>query len=165
VIPLPDRPFAPKSVGGKSTVKYVATIDSQIVQASDKAPGTLYVSLVVANNSKYLGNISATDVENVAEALRKTGKVSVFINKSGGYGIKGNDLPYSTSLTPVHPRTIYFFDSTLDGTCAALKTIISGIVGQMNCKFMSIAASSDPNEPKIDHDFLVQSGLDMEIVL
>lgn len=165
-IPVPDKPVASRPTSGKSSVKYVAAIDGQVVQANSKLPGMLTVSLGVTSNSRYLGKISPTDVDNVAEALKKTGKISLFLNKSpGSYSIRGNDLAYSLSITQIHPETIYFFDTRLESACTALKTIISSIVGQVNCKFTPVQPSSDPNEPNVQYDFLTQSGLDMEVDL
>ena len=165
VIPVPDRPHSPKAPG-EISVKYVASIDGQVVQASSKAPGKLTVALAVTNNSTYLGKVSSTDLDNVAEALKKTGKIDVFINKSAGsYSISGNGLGYSLSITQIHPKTIYFFDNRLESACAAVKTILSPIVGQMDCTSISVQPSSDPNQPNPQYDFLRQSGLDMEIDL
>ncbi len=165
-IPVPDQRVATRRTSERPAVKFVASIDGQAVQASSKAPGTLIVSLAMTSNSQYLGSVTSTDLSNVAEALKKTGKITLFMNKSAGsYQIRGNDLGYSLSITQIHPRTIYYFDTKLDGACAALKTIISGIVGQMDCKYVSIQASSDPSQPNVAYEFVTQSGLDMEVDL
>lgn len=166
VIPVPDNPVHPKVVAGKSLVKYVAQIGGQVVDVKNKLPGMLTVSLAATSNSQYLGNITSADVNKVAEALKKTGKISVFLNQSAGaYSISGNGLGYSLSITQIHPRTIYFFDDRLESACTAVKTIISSIVGQMDCTFVSVQPSNNPNQPNVQHDFLMESGLDMEIDL
>jgi len=163
---VPANPGPPKVVSRKSSVKYVAQIGGQVVDIKDKAPGTFTVSLAATSNSQYLGNITSADVNNVAEALKKTGKISVFLNRSAGsYNISGNGLGYSLSITQIHPRTIYFFDNRLESACSALRTIVSSIVGKMDCTFVSVQPSKDPSQPNIQHDFLMESGLDMEIDL
>jgi hypothetical protein len=124
------------------------------------------VSLAATSNGQYLGNITPANVSDVAEALRKTGKISVLLGQSAGsYTISGNGLGYSMSLTQIHPRSIYFFDNRPESACAAVKTIVSSVVGQMDCKFVSVQPSGDPNQPNPAYDFLLQSGLDMEIHL
>lgn len=166
VIPIPGQVIPQKSVSGRPSVKYVAQIGGQVVEAKSKVPGTLTVSLSATSNSQYLGNITPADVNNVAQALKKTGKISVLLNQSAGsYSISGNGLGYSMSITQIHPRTIYFFDERLQSACAAVKTIVSSIVGQMDCKFISVQPLQDPNQPNPAYDFLMQSGLDMEIDL
>jgi hypothetical protein len=164
VIPVPDR-AVPKAAT-KSTVKYVAQIAGQVVEAKNKTPGMLTVALSTTSNSQYLGNITNANVNDVVEALKKTGKVSVLLNPSAGnYSINGNGLGYSMSITQIHARTIYFFDDRLESACAALSAIVSSIVGKMTCQIVSVQPPSDPNQPNIQYDFLVQSGLDMEIDL
>jgi len=75
VIPVPDQVIPPRAASGKSAVKYVAQIGGQVVEAKSKAPGTLTVSLAATSNSQYLGNITSANVSDVAESLRKTGKI------------------------------------------------------------------------------------------
>jgi hypothetical protein len=62
-------------------------------------------------------------------------------------------------------KTIYYFDSGLEGACAAVREIVSGIIGPMDCKYIKISPSSDPNEFNVQYDFLTLSGLDMEVVI
>ena len=152
VIPVPDQAI-PRATP-KSTVKYVARIAGQVVEAKSKTPGMLTVALSTTSNSQYLGNITAGNANDVMEALKKTGKVSVFLNPSAGsYSISGNDLGYSMSITQIHARTIYFFDNKLESACAALNTIISSIVGKMTCQLVSVQPPRRPNQPDIRYDF------------
>jgi len=164
--PVLDLPKAlPSKPTQQSTVVYTATINNQTVKGGDKPHGALYVSLRVTPSSKYTGAINQAEVESIRDTLTKTGKVTVFVN-TGAYTVSSNGLEYGVNLSPAHARTIYYFDSSLDSTCSAIKNSIESIVGgQMACKFLLIEPSKDPLEPNIAHDFLVASGIDMEIIL
>ncbi len=164
VLNIPKTPGRP--AGENPKVVYVAMIDNQIIKASSKPSGTLYVSLRVTASSKYLGTVQQKDIDNVKEMLAKTGKITVFGNSTGSYTISGNDLKYSINLTPTHARTIYFLDKNLESTCMEIGASLESLLGgQMACKFQPINPSTDPLEPNVTYDFLIASGLDMEIVL
>src|ERR1700723_912925 len=164
VLNIPNTPVRP--AGETPKVVYVAMIDNQTIKASSKPSGTLYVSLRVTSSSKYLGIVQQKDMDNVKEMLAKTGKITVFENSTGNYSISGNGLNYSINLTPTHARTIYFFDKNLESTCMEIEASLESLLGsQIACKFQPINPSTDPLEPNVMYDFLIASGLDMEIVL
>ncbi len=126
-----SRPFSENKGAGQPT----ASIGGKALSASDKAPGTLYVSVRLAEVSRYRGTFDEQSVDAVKIALEQTKKISVFtgaydIGKSSGrrYGIGG--------IAPSKARTIFYFDKTLDNTCAAVQRTIAAVIGMaMECQF------------------------------
>ena len=167
VIPVPPQTTPRPPVENKSAKPLVARIDGQIVSAADKAPGTLYVSLMISSITRYRGGTEKTTTDAVVAALKQTGKISVFLATGGAYLLYVNDQNFGAGLSPGGARTIYYFDKTLDNSCSAVKTILSNIVGPLDCAYREIPVPTDPNNlgMSLAHDFWVTSGLDMEVVL
>ena len=143
----------------------VAKINEKIVRAGDKATGTLYVALALGSVAKYRGTFTQATLDTVAAALTQTGKISIFIVNGGTYTVGVGDTNYGVGLTEMRAKTIFYFDPRLESACMAIKSIISSIVGPMNCQSSEFPAPKDPNELSIQYDFLTLSGLDMEVVI
>ena len=142
----------------------MASIDGQTIRAANKSPGTIYISIRLSEVTSYRGTVDQSTVSTVANALEKAGHVSVFKVMSS-YDLNTQNRSYGLNITPARARTIYYFDTATESSCTAVKSIVSAIIGMIDCMYYSIPVSTDPNELNLQRDFWLSSGLDMEVVL
>jgi hypothetical protein len=170
VIPVPSQRAQEPQTTNDSPVPAKAAdarIGTQVVRVQDKAPGMLYVSVTVSQITSYHGTGDKALLDAVVSALKQTGKISVFLTGGSSYLIYKNDRSYGISVSNEKPKTIYYFDKTLDGSCEAVKTILSNITGTMDCVYHEVLAPVNPSDfgAELSHEFFRVTGLDMEVVL
>jgi hypothetical protein len=142
-----------------------ASIGDKSISASDKAEGTLYISIKLSDISQYHGSLDEKSIKAVKLALEQTHKISVFI---GNYEIGTTGRRYGIgNLGGGYARTVYYFDKSLGGSCAAVQAIVAGVIGMpMSCVLTpGPPRDPDPNALNLQADFWSVSGLDMEVVL
>lgn len=164
IIPIPDRQSVSLPANDSGHGQLIAKIGGRVVRASDKPPGTLYVSLIISDTSGYRGTVSQHQRDEVQGSLEGTHKITVFSSVSYNIGPEGG-TNYGAGLSPLSPKTIYYLDRSLGDSCNAVSAIVSVIVGQMRCVFFDVPPSGDPDVINSRRDFVAASGLDMEISL
>jgi hypothetical protein len=164
VIPVPNPPESKPPSGKAAPRELTAHIGSKVIRGSDKAPGTLYVSVILTGTTKYHGTFDDKAVSDVMAALEKTGKIAAFTG-SKTLLVNPGQQRYGVGLGNDAPETIEYFNKNLEASCDAIRVIVSGIIGlPMTCEFMNIPRSN-PNASNAREDFAVVSGLDMEVEL
>lgn len=166
VINVPPHQAALGDHLSKSTVRTQATvtfIGENTVSAANKPSDTLYVSILISEVTVYRGGGEEV-AQAVKTALEKTGKVQVFV---GGYRIRTPaGQPYGIA-TYGHRKDISYVREDLSGACGAIKEIVSSVIGiEMRCVYHPVRNVNDAESTvNADYDFLVASGLDMEVMI
>ncbi len=162
-IPVPSQPASP--LPKFSPVHLEPSIGGVSVRAVNKPAGTLYATIRFSSVSRYRAELDeSTTLEAAKAALEKTGNVTVFL---GDYSIKSKNRDYSIGgIGPSIPKSVYYFTKDNAAACAAIQSIISGIIGSpMNCGLQELPESSDPNALNIQRDFWLATGLDIEVTI
>jgi hypothetical protein len=145
------------------TKSMVAFIGENTVSAANKPSDTLYVSIIMSEVTVYRGGGEKV-AQAVKSALEKTGKVQAFV---GGYRIRTPaGQPYGIA-TYGKRKDISYVREDLSVACGAIKEIVSSVIGiEMQCVYHPVRNVKDAESMvNADYDFLVASGLDMEVMI
>jgi len=164
VIPVPAQP-EPRPPSGKAAPRELtAYAGSKVIRASDKTPGTLYVSVILTEATKYNGTLDDKSVGDVMIALEETGKVSAFTGNDT-LVVNPGQKRYAVALGTNAPETIQYFNKDLGTSCNAIKAIVSGIIGMpLTCQF-TFVPRRNPGASTAREDFVATSGLDIQVEL
>lgn len=163
---LPALPETAKPVASPVVAsRFTAYIEGKAIRATEKGSGVLYVSVELGEGSRYHGSTDDKAVTAVAEFLRKANNLVVFtghccdLRAADGFSV-------SFGMAPSKSKTIAYFDEGLASSCQTVRDALSALAGAMDCTYVRVPpASNDPNDVNYSRDFLILSGLDMEIVL
>ncbi len=158
----PELANSPSSTPSTTPPKAFASIDGKPIRASDKKPGTIYVSARLAELTRYRG-VDQPKIDAALSALKKVEWISVF-QVTGAFNLNLPTVSYGLGgIAAAKARHIYYFDDRVADACKIVRDIVAESIGQMSCEKYMVPLT-DASEINLPRDFLALSGLDMEII-